>query len=123
MVEGKAKFQMIKAVDMMTIRAKIHDRYVIPSRLFEKLKIDAAQAMSVLTKGKPKHSQETRQQMSIKAIGRPSPNKGKPMSLEQRQKCSDSAKARTPIICHCGKAVDPVNFKRWHGSNCKSFIN
>lgn len=122
MVEGKAKFQMIKAADMMTTKATKHDRYEVPSRLFEKLKIDAAKAMSALTKGKPKHSDETRKRMSENAKGRTSPFKGKTMSPEQRKKCSDSAKARIPMKCHCGKVVDPVNFSRWHGSNCKSLI-
>lgn len=122
MVEGKAKFQMIKAADMMTIRAKIHNRYVVPSRLFEKLKIDAAKAMSVLTKGKPKHSDSTKQRMSDKAKGRVSPFKGKKMTTEQRKKVSDAAKQRVPMKCHCGKTVDPANFRRWHGSNCESLI-
>ena len=122
MVEGKAKFQMIKAVDMMTTRAKCQDRYRIPSRLFEKLKKEASLAMSVLTKGIKKHSDETKQKMSESAIGRESPFKGKTMTPEQRKRASDSAKQRIPLICHCGKVVDPVNFKRWHGTNCKSFI-
>lgn len=122
MVEGKAKFQMIKAVDMMTTRAKVHDRYSIPSRLFEKLKLDAATAMSVLTKGKPKHSDSTKQKMSAAAKGRVSPFKGKKMTTEQRKKVSDAAKQRIPLKCHCGKIVDPVNFRRWHGPNCRSLI-
>jgi hypothetical protein len=122
MVEGKAKFQMIKSVDMMTTRAKCQDRYRIPSRLFENLKKEASLAMSVLTKGIKKHSDETKQKMSESAIGRESPFKGKTMTPEQRKRASDSAKQRIPLICHCGKVVDPVNFKRWHGTNCKSFI-
>lgn len=123
MVEGKAVFQMIKAVDMMTTRAKCQDRYRVPSRLFEKLKKEASLAMSVLTKGIKKHSDETKQKMSESAMGRESPFKGKTMTSEQRERVSKVAKQRTPLTCHCGKSVDPLNFRRWHGNNCKSLIS
>ena len=77
MVEGKAKFQMIKAVDMMTKKTKCQDRYQITARLFEQLKKEASLAMSVLTKGIKKHSDETKQRMSGSAKGKISTFKGK----------------------------------------------
>ena len=113
---------MIKAVDMMMTRSNCQDRYRVPSRLYDNLKKEAALAMSVLTKGIKKHSDTTRQKMSSAAKGRVSPFKGKKMSSSGRQKVSDAAKNRVALTCHCGKSVDPLNFRRWHGSNCKSLI-
>lgn len=77
MVEGKAKHQMIKAIAMMAVQNKSQIRYKITARVFEKIKIDAAIAMSVLTKGKLKHSTETKKKMSDNSKGNPSAFKGK----------------------------------------------
>ena len=77
MVEGKAVFQMMKAVHIMTIQNKSQVRYKVTSRIFEQIKIDAALAMSVLTKGKPKHSIEAKKKLSDKATGKVSAFKGK----------------------------------------------
>ena len=87
MVEGRAKFQMIKALHMMTISTKYQHR--INSSTYASLKAKAAEAHSVLTKGKPKHSAETRLKMSIAAKGRPSPNLGKKLTPEQSQQRSE----------------------------------
>lgn len=85
MVEGKAKFQMIKAVDMMTTHSKLHYRYKISSRLYEKLKREASAAMSALTKGIKKHSDDTKQKMSDSAKGKESRFKGKTHTKDSKR--------------------------------------
>lgn len=91
MVEGRAKFQMIKALHMMTISTRHQHR--ITSSAYQSLKAKAAAAHSVLTKGKPKHSAETRLKMSIAAKGRPAPNLGKKLTPEQSQQRSEQIRA------------------------------
>jgi len=52
--------------------------------------------------------------------GKPSPNTGKVASHETRKKMSISKKALPKLVCqHCGKSMDPGNFKRYHGDKCK----
>lgn len=92
MLIGKPQQMMIKAAHMMTINNSSQSRYKITSRLFEILRQNAAIAHSKLTKGKPKHSLETKKIMSEKAKGRVSPNKGKAKSLETIQKWKESRK-------------------------------
>lgn len=77
MVEGKAKYQMIKASAMMLVKNKNHDRYRVSARLYEKLKKEAALAMSALTKGKAKHTPKSKEILAKKAKSRPSSFKGK----------------------------------------------
>jgi hypothetical protein len=89
MVEGKAKFQMIKAVDMMTAHSKLHNRYKISSRLYEQLKREASAAMSALTKGIKKHSDDTKQKMADSARGRKSPFKGKTHTTNSKKKLAE----------------------------------
>ena len=92
------------------------------SQLKEKLSVSRSSIWSWVKDGsfpKPiklgkKHSDETKQKMSKSAMGRESPFKGKTMTPEQRTKVSQAAKQRIPLICHCCKTVDPVNFRRWH---------
>lgn len=104
MVEGKAKHQMSKAVDMMTVKAKQHSRYKIPGRLYERLKKEAAIAMSVLTKGKPKHTEESRRILSTKAKGRVSAFKGK-MHSDAARKLLSTAHSK-PCISPIGERFE-----------------
>lgn len=90
MVEGKAVFQMMKAVHIMTMQNKSQIRHRVTSRIFEKIKIDAAKAISILTKGKPKHSEETKKKMSINAKGKVSQFKGKTHSESSRKLLAES---------------------------------
>lgn len=122
MVEGKAKYQMDKAANLMTVATTKHQRqFLISSRTFETVKRNAALAHSKLTKGKPKHTNESKKLLSIKATGRQSPNKGIPMSEAQKIKMSVIAKSRPLIECtHCHKSMTHTNFSRWHGDNCKN---
>ena len=60
-------------------------------------------------------SDETRRKMS-EAL------KGKPRSKEIRRKISESHKGKKipKIECeHCGRLLDPMNFKKSHGDRCK----
>ena len=98
MVTGKAYHQMIKAVHCMTLKTRHHQRHKITARLFEQLRIKAATAMSVLTKGKTV-SAETRKKQSNARKGKPTGRKGIPMSAEQKQKLS---------VAHTGKTINPA---------------
>jgi hypothetical protein len=90
MVENKAKYQMIKACEMMTKKNNWQSRYQITSRTYEKLKKDASLAMSLLTKGKPKHTPKSKKILSEKATNRVSGFKGKTMSNKSRQLIAQS---------------------------------
>lgn len=87
MVDGRPMYQMIKALHMMTISSRHQNR--ITGSKYQILKIKAAQAHSILTKGRPKHSPETRLRMSLAAKGRPGPNLGKKLTPEQSQRRSE----------------------------------
>jgi len=84
MVEDKAKYQMIKAAEMMTKKNSWQNRYKITSRTYERLKKEASLAMSILTKGKPKHTPHSKKILSEKATNRVSGFKGKTFSKEIR---------------------------------------
>jgi len=122
MVEDKARHQMDKAVNLMTIATTKQQRqFVVSSRTFEIVKRNAALAHSKLTKGKPKHTPESRKLLSAKATGRQSPNKGIPMSDAQKIKMSAVAKNRPLLECpHCSKSMTHTNYNRWHGDKCKN---
>lgn len=91
-----------------------------------------------------KHSEETKKIISEKSKGRTSPMKGvtpwnkgvkmqtetkekirqkkigKPLSLETKNKLSESSKNRKRKICeNCEKQFDASNYARWHGIRCK----
>lgn len=107
-----------------------------------------------------RHSNNTRLKMKIAASkpksekwkasasknrkGKPSPNKGIPLSYETRKKISESLmgdkngffgkhhseeqrqkkrqeKLTAPkkVCYYCNKEIDPMNFSRWHGDKCK----
>lgn len=101
MVQGKAKYQMQKAISMMTVRNKFQKRYRITSRQFEKIKKESSIAMSILTKGKPKHSPESKKKLSDKAKGRLSPFKGK-QQPESAKKLLSSHRSK-PCISPLGE--------------------
>ena len=67
-------------------------------------------------------SEEWKKNISIGTSGDKNHNFGKEFSIETRLKQSISAKNRLPIICQCGKSVSPLNYKRWHGDNCRNKI-
>ena len=90
MVDGKAVFQMMKAVHIMTMQNKYQIRHKVNSRIFEKIKIDASKAMSVLTKGKPKHSEESKKKQAEYRKGKPSTFKGKTHSESSKKLLSKS---------------------------------
>lgn len=101
MVEGKARLQMVKASAMMLVRNKQQNRLQVTSRLYERLKKDAAAAMSALTKGKPKHTESSRKILSEKAVGRASQFKGKTHTAEVKKQLSE-AKSK-PCISPIGE--------------------
>jgi hypothetical protein len=45
---------------------------------------------------------------------------GKTHTVEMKKHLSEVKKAQLKSPCpHCSKIIDPSNFKRWHGDNCK----
>ena len=85
-------------------------------------------------------SRETKEKMSNSSIGKKKSEKAKKnMSLnhydcngenngmfgrshkeEAKRKISNSVKNRKKIICkYCNKELNPLNYTKWHGENCK----
>jgi hypothetical protein len=91
MLVGIAKRNMTFAIWSMLNRdhSRQRSRHKVNSRLYQRLKIQVAKALSQLHKGKIV-SEETKHKISAKAKGRISPNKGKPMSEDQKQKMRDT---------------------------------
>lgn len=47
---------------------------------------------------------------------------GKTHTAETKKRISAARKSQPKTTCpHCSKTVDPSNYKRWHGNNCKYF--
>ena len=71
-------------------------------------------------KGIP-HSEETKKKISQAMLGEKNSFFGKTHSPEQREKKRQEKLAAPKKICYyCSKEVDPMNYSRWHGDNCKS---
>lgn len=52
------------------------------------------------------------------------PFKGKSHTTEAKEKVRAAMLSRPKLKCsHCSKELDPANFKRYHGDNCKSRID
>jgi len=99
MLTGIAKRNMAFAIWSMLNRdhSKQRSRHKVNSHTYQRLKIQVATACSQLHKGKTV-STETREKLSKSCQGRPSPNKGKAMSEDQKQKLS---------VAHTGKIITP----------------
>ena len=70
-----------------------------------------------------KHSDETKQKIGIKSVGR-KPRLGVKLSEETKEKCKNAALKRTKKECpHCGRMVVPSNYARWHGDACKMKVD
>jgi len=91
MLTGVAKRNMTFAIWSMLNRdhSKQRSRHKVNSYKYQRLKIQVALASSQLHKGKTV-SAKTRAKLSTYAKGRISPNKGKPISEEQKQKMRDT---------------------------------
>jgi hypothetical protein len=134
LTENRPKAQMVKALERMTVGNKNHNRYTINARLFEQIRINAAQAHSILVKGKPGHSKgkkcpnisiakkgksitlpprtkEHQDNLNKSLKGKPAWNKGKTYTNKKYKR----------LTCpHCGIEGIVANIKRWHMDNCKS---
>jgi hypothetical protein len=56
----------------------------------------------------------------IRHVGEKNGFYGKTHSAEQREKKRQEKLAAPKKLCyHCSKEVDPMNYARWHGDNCK----
>ena len=131
--DSRPKAQMLKALERMTASNNIHQRYKITARLFQQIRIEAAAAHSILTKGKPawnkgkkcpnisiaktgksiKLPPRTKQHLvnlSNSLKGKPAWNKGKTYTNKTYKR----------LTCpHCGLEGIVTNIKRWHNDNCK----
>lgn len=69
------------------------------------------------------HTEEARKKISDanKGIGLGENNSfyGKIHTEETKRHLSEVRKSIPKLQCHCGKMVDPSNYKRWHGEKCK----
>jgi hypothetical protein len=101
MVNGKAKYQMDKAVHLMTVSTTKHQRHRCSSRMFETVKRNAAIAHSKLTKGKPKHTVSSKEILSQKATGRVSGFKNKTHNVSSKKLLS-IARSKS-CMSPCGK--------------------
>lgn len=100
------------------------------SRTFELLRESLAIHMSKFNRGR-KQSPEQILKRVLKNTGKIRPisailatataNKGKHYQTQDtKDKQSNIMKLRPKSICpYCTKECDPLNFKRWHGDNCK----
>lgn len=79
LADKKQTAKMKKALEMMTLTNKSHDRYSLCARQYEKIRNDASIAHSLLLTGKygRKHSEDTRKLISSKRIGSPGTFTGK----------------------------------------------
>ncbi len=67
-----------------------------------------------------KQTKEHIRKRSESLKGRISPLKDKKLSKKACKKISQAIKNRLKLTCpHCNKIVDNMNFKKWHGDNCK----
>lgn len=85
MVNGKAKYQMYKALHLMTVSTNKHQRHRCSSRMFETIRRNAAIAHSKLTNGKPKHTVSSKEILSRKATGRVSGFKDKSHTVSSKK--------------------------------------
>ncbi len=65
-------------------------------------------------------SAEERAKCGAKNKGKPSPNKGVPMSQEQKDLIASIKEANKTTCTHCNKSMHKHLHDRWHGSNCRS---
>lgn len=81
-----------------------------------------SERISIKIKGKPK-SLEHRKSISLfhaDVSGNNNPMFGKPHKESTKNKIREKSLNREKKPCsYCNKLVDPSNFKRWHGENCK----
>ena len=134
MVNGPGKYKVLAALNFLSDNFKVKT-----SKLFQKLRLQRRKSLKGA--GNPmwnrKQTEETKIKIGQKSLGRKfseeSRNRrsdrmtgdgnhmfGQTHSLSVRQKQKQLRLSQSKITCgHCGKQVDPPNFKRWHGDNCK----
>ena len=92
---------------------KEYDYYISSGYTFGRLPF-SAEWVDKIKAGAPKTFSEERNRKLSATL------KGRPKSTEHRQKISNANKQRKKITCeYCLKEVDPLNYTRWHGANCK----
>jgi hypothetical protein len=93
--DPESKTKMHHAVFQMTISSKNQNRYKITSRVYAILKQNKSLAMAGNKYGRGPTSEATKLKISQAKKGK-SVNKGKSISVEQRQKLSAALKGRQP---------------------------
>lgn len=119
-IESKYTYQMEKAISKFLSNNK-HQKRILTSSQYELCRNYAAKAQSSKIV-----SDETRAKQSLVRRGRPTWNKGKtglksnPCSAERAKNISESRKLTPKLKCiHCNKEIDPGNYTRFHGTNCR----
>lgn len=129
MTTGNSKVKMKKALWAMTVHTskRTLGRKKITGTIYERIRNDYIQTI----KGKPK-TEEHRKKISLARIGQTQSQEtkdkraqsltGGKRSAETKLKMSNWQKgiAKPKTICeHCGKEASFMNYKKWHGKNCK----
>lgn len=96
------------------------------ARLGKKDSAQTRELKSIAGKKKPPATVETRQKISNAnkgkqgLLGDKNGFYGKTHSPEQREKKRQEKLAAKKKVCYyCNKEIDPMNYARWHGDNCK----
>jgi hypothetical protein len=155
---GEARGKMINALYLMQGKNQYQDRY-INSRVYETLRKEYSQHISKLNKGRVQpmdekarqiaaitgrkrapFSNEWKEKMSIKKIGKNNPRFGAIVAEDTKQKMREKALGRIQSVetiqkkadairgskrekklCHhCQQLVAVNGYARWHGANCAS---
>lgn len=124
------------AFSMMNVKSEKHDR-ITNSKTYHRARKSMSIAMSGEGNpmyGKPSacksHTQETKDKIRNSKLGKKrNPFTRSPHTEETRKRISEANKGKIPHnkgkerdktpCLFCGKLVDSLNMKRWHGENCK----
>ena len=119
-------------------RRAYQHRYKVTGKMYEKIKIQNAKALSASNKGKPNYkskgkpkTDEHKKNLSISltgykhtaernaAISRSHTGKKQPPRSEDwAKKLRESCLANRKICEHCGKDTSFKGYQRWHGTKC-----
>jgi hypothetical protein len=101
-------------------------RKIREKRIGCKDSLETKNKKSIAGKKRPPVTEKTREKLRVASTGRPgligekNGFYGKQHSLEQREKKRAEKLAAPKLTCYyCSKQVDPMNYGRWHGKNCK----
>lgn len=117
MVEGRAIWQMVKAAHLMTVGGANHQRRVT-ARSFAQLRVAAAEAHGHLTRGRPKHSPESRRKISEARSGKPTTT-GRSMPDHVREALKEANSNRPPASAETRAKISAANRGQTRGEDTR----